>query len=61
MSQQTVKCERCGRELIVDRSRTVQVGGGATPVAKSESEIMCPDCRVVTRFSDRNDGAEGSS
>jgi phage FluMu protein Com len=59
MSQQTVKCEKCGREIMLDKSRTVAVGGGATPVADRESEIMCPDCRVVTRFSDENEHDAG--
>jgi RNase P subunit RPR2 len=59
MSRQSVKCDKCGRELIVDKSKTVAVGGGATPIAKSECEIMCPDCRVVTRFSE-DDGGEAA-
>jgi DNA-directed RNA polymerase subunit RPC12/RpoP len=59
MSQQSVKCAKCGRELVVDESRAVAVGGGAMPVAEREKEMMCPECRIVTRFSDESDG--GSS
>jgi hypothetical protein len=63
MSQQFVKCAKCGQELIVDKSRTVVVGGGATPVADRESEMMCPECRAVTRIADesgRDSGGESS-
>ena len=61
MSEQSVKCAKCGKEIILDQSRTVAVGGGATPVVEGESEIMCPDCRAVTRFSDDTDRDVGGS
>ena len=61
MSEQTVKCAKCGRELVVDKSWTAAVGGGATPIAPLEREIICPDCRVVTRFSDERDRDAGGS
>ena len=59
MKHQTVVCSKCGRKLLLDASRTIAVGGGATPQADlvdpaREREIMYPDCRVVTRFSDRD-------
>jgi Zn-finger nucleic acid-binding protein len=55
MSQQSVKCPKCGQGVILDRSHMVAVGGGATPLATKEHEIMCPDCRVAIRFSDDDD------
>jgi hypothetical protein len=61
MSQQTVKCAKCGQEILLDKSRTVAVGGGATPVADRESEMMCPDCRAVTRIADESGRDAGGS
>ena len=56
MSYQAVKCTQCHGPILLDTARAIAVGGGALPYASqsnsTEREIMCPECRVVTRFSD---------
>jgi len=56
MSYQAVKCKQCSEPILLDTGRTIAVGGGAMPYASqsksTEREILCPECRVVTRFSD---------
>lgn len=56
MSYQAVRCTQCHEPILLDTARTIAVGGGAMPYAaqtkSTEREIMCPDCRVVTRFSE---------
>jgi hypothetical protein len=58
MTQPPVRCSTCGEEFIYDKSRTVAVGGGATPVAGDESEIMCPGCRAMTRLHEQNESVD---
>ena len=56
MSYHAVRCNQCHEPILLDTGRTIAVGGGAIPYGSqtqsTEREIMCPDCRVVTRFSD---------
>jgi phage FluMu protein Com len=56
MSYQAVRCTQCHEPILLDSARAIAVGGGAMPYASqsksTEREIMCPGCRVVTRFSD---------
>jgi hypothetical protein len=56
MSYQAVRRTQCHEPILFDSARTIAVGGGAMPYTtqsnSTEREIMCPDCRVVTRFSD---------
>jgi hypothetical protein len=58
MLYKAVPCQNCGRNILIDGSKVVPVGGGATlqsefrPPEERESSVICPDCRCTTRFSD---------
>jgi hypothetical protein len=60
MLYKAVPCKSCGRNILIDGSKMISVGAGATaqsefrPLDERECEIICPDCRCTIRFSDRD-------